>query len=355
MENKKDKKSVIKKRILTILFVLLNIGVIVWTATSEYVNASNGENKAGKITQLEIKWWFLIFAVLCFLLVVFSEVLKYAYAMKRTCGYIDWKVARRVVLLGKYYDNITPSGIGGQPYQIYYLRKHDMTAGQAATITVTGFMGMQVAFILLALYVIAFGGSFVKVDAIRIMSYIGIVFYALFPIAIIFFTFFNNLSTKIMNGILNFLYKIHIVKNKEKWVNKITHSVADYVECIRGNIADWKLWVVTMVCSLFYQLSLCSLPFFVIHAYGGDINFIECLFTTISIYCAITFIPTPGNAGAAEVSFALVFATLTSGAIFWATLTWRFLCYYIFLLIGVIIYIIRYVNKKKNIVPEESK
>lgn len=345
MESKK--KSPWKKRILVILFVLLNVAVIVWTARNEYVSANDSNNKAVNIADIKLKWPFLLFTAICFIIAIGAEMIKYNVLIKRTTGKSRFPYAMKTFLYGRYYDNITPSAIGGQPYQLYYLNKKGLSAAQSATVVIISFFSMQVAFIIIALYIVLFGGSLVKVDAIRIISYFGLVIYAFSPCLIIFFTFFNNIATKILTAIVNFLHKIKIIKNEEKINSKIEHSVKDYAAIIRANIKDWKLWIKVMGLSFIYQIAYSSLPFFVLYTFGGSINYFECLFTTFSIYMAITFIPTPGNAGAAEISFALVFSSLTVGYIFWATLTWRFFCYYIFLLIGVIMYISRFFHNRK--------
>jgi uncharacterized membrane protein YbhN (UPF0104 family) len=95
------------------------------------------------------------------------------------------------------------------------------------------------------------------------------------------------------------------------------------------------LAVILLVLSIVYQAGICSMPYFVIRMFGGHMSWVDALATTMFIYAAIAFIPTPGNAGAAEGSFYLVFSMLTQGRIFWAMLVWRFFCYYIYIIWGI--------------------
>ena len=114
-----------QKIILGILFVALNIGVILATGISEFGNSEN----ATKLSEVKINWWLLIPAVLCFLIAIVAEISKYALMIRKMSSAKNfrekdgWDVARRTVLLGRYYDNITPAAVGGQPFQIYYMRK----------------------------------------------------------------------------------------------------------------------------------------------------------------------------------------------------------------------------------------
>ena len=58
----------------------------------------------------------------------------------------------------------------------------------------------------------------------------------------------------------------------------------------------------------------------------------------VFIQSAVSLIPTPGNAGAAEGSFYIVFSSLGTAGTFWSMLLWRLQCYYSFIIIGVLIY-----------------
>ena len=104
--------------------------------------------------------------------------------------------------------------------------------------------------------------------------------------------------------------------------------------------------------SLIYHDALYSIPFFVIQMFGGDIGFIEALSMCVFVYASVTIVPTPGNSGAAEGSFYILFSQLGESGIFWAMLLWRFLCYYSFINVGLLVYahraVKKLINKKKG-------
>ena len=63
------------------------------------------------------------------------------------------------------------------------------------------------------------------------------------------------------------------------------------------------------------------------------------IFVIIVYICsAVTLIPTPGNSGVSEGTFYYVFSSPGSDGVFWAMLLWRLLCYYSFLLLGLLIF-----------------
>ena len=153
-------KKLMKKPILIILFVLINVAVIAITAFSEFGNSEN----AAKLSEVVINWWYLVPAVICFVLAISFEIHKYVMMMREmTPDKTKYnakrarKVARRTVLLGKYYDNITPAAIGGQPFQIYYMRKNSgMPNGVSTSIPIFGMIAGQIGFIIIVSFLCCF-------------------------------------------------------------------------------------------------------------------------------------------------------------------------------------------------------
>jgi len=340
-EHKKTNK---KKIILTALFVLFNIIVIAYTAFSELSKVDTAEN----FFNLSINWNYFLLAIVVFVIAIFAESSKYSLMLKKLCGNTDAETAAEVALLGRYYDNVTPSGIGGQPFQIYYLNHKGVSGGNAAVITVSGFINMQFAFCILALSLFIANNSALPATAVRIASYVGLVFYMALPTAIILFTLFPVSMEKIITNTLKLCAKCKMIKDLDLTTEKALRALNEYSTEIKVLIKIKGLETSLMMLSIVYQLAICSLPYFAVKMFGGQISWINAVTTTLYIYAAITFIPTPGNAGAAEGSFYLIFSMLTTGRIFWAMLVWRFFVYYLFIIIGIAIYIKNYFKARRE-------
>ena len=345
----KEKAQTIRKRILIAVFVLFNVGVVLWTALSEFADRKN----AARLRSIEIRWEMLIPAALCFAAAILAESIKYAQIMYKTTGRRDLLLAFKTVMLGRYYDNITPFGAGGQPFQIFYLKQNGLGSAQSATVPLAGFVSTQFGFIILAVGAFTFRiiSGFFSGDiqnVIKVSSYVGLFFYSAVPILILIFAFFPNAASKIISGVVRLLGKLHLVKDTDKKTESIYKTMTDYSECVKTVIKSKGLAAALLGMSFTYQFALCSIPFFLLRAFGGSMGFFECLVTTVSILCAITIIPTPGNSVAAEGSFYAVFSTLTEGYVFWAMLSWRFFTFYIFIFAGIFIYAKRYIDKKRG-------
>ena len=349
-EHKKvSPKKFFKKPIMIAIFVLINVAVIAITAFSEFGNSNN----AAKLSEVRINWWFLVPAVFCFLAAITAEIFKYVLMMREMSKKKNFnekrasKVARRTVLLGKYYDNITPAAIGGQPFQIYYMRKNsNLPDGVSTSIPVFGMIAGQIGFIIIATFCFLFGSLSINNAVLIGTACFGLLFYAFWPITVMIATFLPKATAELINIVVRFLYKIHLVKNRKATIAKVEYEVNEYAKCVRKILNTKGLFLKTVLLSVSFHILISMIPFFVLTAFGGNVDFLPCFVTTVAVTSAVYFIPTPGNAGAAEGTFFVVFSALSSGYVFWAMLVWRFFSYYIYIIMGPIIYYRMHLEKK---------
>ena len=109
------KKRKIKKVIGVFLFILLNAVVLFVTARADLKGAAD----EGRAILVPKNYIYLIGAVLCFVTVLAVETTKYILMMRRLGEKVSLRIAYETASLGKYYDFITPSAKGGQPFQIF--------------------------------------------------------------------------------------------------------------------------------------------------------------------------------------------------------------------------------------------
>ena len=349
----------IKKPALTITFILINVLVIALTAASEFGNSEN----AAALAEVQINWWFLLPAVGCFAVAITLEIHKYIIMM-REAAKINvknqltkvWRIARRTVLLGKYYDNVTPAAIGGQPFQIWYMHKNGgLSEGMATTIPIIGMISNQIGFIIVAVFAFLFGSLSINNAVLMATACFGLIFYAFWPIAIMIATFLPGTTTELIAILVKFLAKIHVVKDKDAAVKKVSEGVNDYAKCVKQILKTKGLFLREILLSICFHLLISMIPFFVLTAFGGGVDFLPCLVTTIAVTSAVYFVPTPGNAGAAEGTFFVVFSALSSGYVFWAMLVWRLFSYYIYIIMGAIIYLRMQIEKRRKKDVKEDK
>lgn len=333
-----------KKRIAIILFVLLNVAVILITLFSEI---DKDGIEAIRLSNVKINPAFLCGAFGCFVFAIAAETLKYFLLIKNTGSTKSMKLAYETAVYGRYYDCITPSGIGGQPYQIYHLKKSGLSASVAGAVPIMGFIGMQFGFVFLSAISMAFGFKYMTGPGMIVAECIGFICYVALPLCIMVFTWNYSFAQKVGAFFIRLFAKMKIVKDPDATTEKL-HRVLDQYSTIFKDLMHRKLLTVAVLgLSMLYHFLVCCMPYFVIHAFGGTFGFMQSFVTTIAIYTAITFIPTPGNSGAAEGSFYLVFSSLSDNIpTFYPMIIWRLFSYYSFVLLGALSYLVTFISNR---------
>lgn len=332
-----------RRKIGTIFFIVLNVAIIGFMVYKEFFSGD-----AAGFSDLEIDWRYLLPALLCFPIMVLAEGLKFRRLIFRTTGKKDMVGGLGVGVLGRYYDNITPMGSGGQPFQILYLHKRGYDAGASGSIPMAGFISSQLVFVFIALVVLIVGRHSITDTYIRITAWVGLGLYAVLPLCAIAFAIFPTALHAMIAGPIRFLGRHRILKNPEAKEQKVIHSISSTARSMRTTGADKKLLAEVILTSLLFRFALMSLPYFVLRFFSVEASYIEVFFQVTFITCSMTVIPTPGNSGAAEVSFYLVFSSLAGNALYWAIAMWRILCYYSWLAVGLVWILVKTFRKKDD-------
>ena len=321
-----------KRRLWYLLFVLFCIGIVAVTAIREFSSVKSAE----RISISSLNFNYLFGALGAYIVLFLSETIKYTCLIYGNTGKFMPLTAFCTAAQGRYYDNITPFGAGGQPFEILYLRKRGLPKGDASAIPLAGFLGPQFAFVFLALACFIFGPGVNDKLAMRLVAYLGLAFYLAMPAITLMYVFFPNGIGRAVHGCIGFLGRIRISKDPEKLWQKTEESLNEYRVSMRIILGRPWLLAVVSVCSILYQTAIMSIPFFVLHAFGGTAGWLETFTMTLYVYATVTIVPTPGNSGAAEGAFYALFKELQPTSLFWGMLTWRFIVYYMLLLPGLV-------------------
>lgn len=282
--------------------------------------------------------FYLLCALGCLVLAIAAESVKFLLMMHRLGEKVSVRLAFETTVLGKYYDYITPSGAGGQPFQIWNFHRKGYSTGASSAMPLASFVTMQFGFVLLALSVFLFNNGAVDTVGIKIAAYVGLVFYSIVPILVVLSAISPKTVARIVSFFVRIGAKLHLLKHPERTEEKAETALKRYSDSLKVIARSKPLLVALFLLSIVYQASICAIPYYVVHAFGGKLGFIQSMSMCVFVYASVTIVPTPGNAGAAEGSFYILFNQLDTSGLFWAMLIWRFLCYYSFLLMGLLIY-----------------
>ena len=340
-----------KSTIVNLLLLLVNIVFMVFIVKSLISNI--GDVDLGEVVKQQgPKLWWLAGGLLIYAIYMFAQFAMYHVLIKDLTCKKRPKLAYDVAVVGKYYDNVTPFAVGGQPMQIVSLAKNGISAGVSTSIPVMKLMINSIVTTMLILVFFIFGLPRIPhtsafndflLTLLEILGVVGLIITVIVTTFMILISSGNFVTRSFVSKIIKFGCRIKIVKNYRQTLKKTMNQVAEYRSSMRYLWRKKKLLFKMIALSMLESLSYAIMPYFVVMAFAGTINInpIMLVFICIVQYyiCAMasSFIPLPGGTGLMEISFIFLFGAgvINLGDnIVWALLAWRFLSYYFILIHG---------------------
>lgn len=357
-----DKRKKILKNVCSTLFVIIVLAVLVITAYNDFFSESarvDPPSWSEISTTLSTNWIYIIGLVLSLFFCFFFKGVKLSLLCKKTTGKWRLKTCLETSVIGLYYNYVTPFAVGGQPFEIYHLSKHGVHGGDASSLPIAAYFFNQTTMALVSLFALIIFSPSTNILSIpddiigsttaavlRPMAAVGLAFELLMPILIITCCFLPRFCAKLVNLIVTIGYKIKIVKNKELLKYKILRNVLSNAKSLKRIAKSPFVFISSILISIIECLALSSIAYFTLRFFGFDNphawsvwEWSQIVCVCLVLYAAVSFIPTPGNLGAADLSFYWLFKiglVNVAGLAFPAMVTWRVMSFYSFIIIGVV-------------------
>ncbi|XOQ48545.1 MAG: Phosphatidylglycerol lysyltransferase [Eubacteriales bacterium] len=326
-------KETIQKNLLVIITLALSTGVLLY-----FLFTTEGIVALGEIiTKLKLRWLFMAIAsaVLCWI----CE----GYALNLLCVHLypNWDYNRSfcVGMIGLLYNALTPFSTGGQPMQIYSMRKMGMDTGKAGSIIAVKTLTYQVIMVCYSLVLVAWKLRFfqTRVSNFSVVTIIGLISNSAFIFLVALFMISATTTDKLVNAVIQFLHRIKLCRHPEERYAKI-HSqleVFHNASKLMGN--STKLYIPVLVITVI-QITLNSLiPYFIYRSFSMHETPITTMVAAqVFVAMVSAFVPLPGASGGAEGSFYIFFGMFFGSAILPAILLWRIISYYANILFGAV-------------------
>ena len=322
-----------KKRIYR--FSIIYIGVTVVVIALIAILNPEVEDIFNAIASFSI-WWLVacIGALLVFWLtdgLLLHDITSYMYKRE------PFLRSLKVGLIGLYYGALTPFATGGQPMQVVYMRRNNMPVGTATCIVCIKFVIYEMS--LCAVYVAAMvlRGNYYYNNFTEVF-WLAMIGFAINLVAVFFIilTIINKrLVLNIGAAIIRLFCRFRFGKNVEQSIEHFSKTIDDY-HTAASYISRYKLRAIgSFLISVINLFFLFVIPYFIYLAFGHtDYYLIDIFVMQAMVFLAVSFFPTPGSAGAAEGGFLLFFGPIFGRTVPIAMLIWRFITYYVVLIVG---------------------
>ena len=281
---------------------------------------------------------------------IISVILVFIYYLLKTLGIylitkeykkdFKFKEMFKEVLITQFFNGITPFSTGGQPYQIYMLRKNGIKISNASAITIQDFIMYQLALIIIGFLAILTNVIFNLIEmnkAIYFLIILGFTINILVGLILLFISFskkFNDWAGKL---IIKLLSKTKLIKNKQEVMNKWEVKLEEFNNSSllfkENKILLFKCFFVNFLALFIFYL----IPYVIFMSQDSslDLNIVSSILASASILLIGNFVPIPGASGGIEYSFMIIFGKLVEGSIINSTLiVWRSVTYYLGIIVG---------------------
>jgi uncharacterized protein (TIRG00374 family) len=243
-------------------------------------------------------------------------------------------------LITQFFNGVTPFSTGGQPMQVYMLKKTGVKLASATNIIVQEFIIYQMALIVigaLALFANWKFHFFTVSSTLKSLIILGFIINLLVGVVLLFISFSKRFNDFVGKLIIKIGAKFKIVKDFDKTVNKWEEKLAEFNDCAKLFKKKKWLFIKCFVFNLFALFLFYLVPFFIFKSFDTsiDISVFEVIVSSAFILIIGNFVPIPGGSGGIEYGFLQFFGSfLSSSVVSSALIVWRFVTYYLGIIIG---------------------
>ncbi|CAK7018678.1 MAG: hypothetical protein PEPC_00772 [Peptostreptococcus russellii] len=338
MEGLQNKKS----QLLGIGFMLiLMIASIMYVLKDESINSVMAAIHS-------VKAGYILIAIALMLGYIICEGINIWITMRALNKKTSVKDCIEYGFVGFYFSSITPSSSGGQPAQVYFMNRKGISITSSS-------LGLMILLFAHQLVVMLYGliALFIKPEfmvshkaGFHLLLAYGLISNAIILFGILFLIFSPKLVFKILNTMGKLLYKIRIIKNKDKLREKISQSLEEYE---RGAIymkENPKILLYVILVTILQITMLFAIPYLIYLGFGlRKFSMMDLILTQAILNIAVSSLPLPGAVGASESVFVDMFRNFFGSLVVPGMLLTRIANFYIVLIISGIVSLISYIRK----------
>ncbi|MDE7312967.1 MAG: flippase-like domain-containing protein [Eubacterium sp.] len=311
------------------------------------------------IRQVDIR--FLVPGVCFVLFFIWGESIIIWYMMRSFRIYLKKRVCFLFSSVGFFFSCITPSATGGQPMQIYYMKKERIPIPVATVILMVVTITYKLVLVVIGIGILLFGQGFLHryLEEILPVYYVGLLLNVFCVSFMTVLVFHPVLAQKIVLTGMDWLERLHLLKKKQARRERFVASMDVYRETA-AYLKEHKRVIAVVIAVTFVQrLALFAVTWMVYLAFrleGTPVLDLVLLQGVISV--SVDMLPLPGGMGISETLFLKIFKTVFAAVTLPAMVLSRGLSYYSQLLVSALFTVVAQlyytVREKNQTVPQRE-
>ena len=322
-----SKKNIIGNGLfLAAVFALTVYGVFHGEDLEAMMEAIRGVNKAKLIPGVGLVFFF-----------IWGESVILWYMMRSFGIRLKKRICFLFSSVGFFFSCITPSASGGQPMQIYYMKKEKIPIPFATVIVMVVTITYKLVLVVTGLGILLFGREIREryLGEVLPVFYLGVLLNVFCVALMTVLVFHPVLAEIILTKGMGLLERIRLMRRKEERRRKLQEAMkvyretAAYLEKHRRVI----FWVILITFA--QRLALFAVTWVVYLAFGLSGTAVwDVILLQAVISVSVDMLPLPGGMGISEALFLRIFPTVFQGMLLPGMVISRGLGYYSQLLIS---------------------
>lgn len=333
------KKRMIRNVIIFIMLIILTFVLI--------FKNYDFKNTIAIIFKTDIK--FIILAIIAMFLNITFESLNIKHILKTLGNNVTLRKMISYTLIGFFFSGVTPASGGGQPMEVYYMRKDNIPITSTTIALLLETCSFHIVTILFGLIGLGLNYNLTTNGFIYIFA-VGLTLKFILLLIMLICLFSRRLSNVLVKLFIKLLKKIKYSRIDEATdsINKALqeyHHSSKYIKEHKGIFINSTI-IVTIQVLMYYTVT-----YFIYRSFGLDTySYFKIISLQALLFVSVASIPLPGAVGISETAFLKLYITIFGVAnLAGATILTRGVNFYLFMLISLVVVIINMIRKKKEI------
>lgn len=286
--------------------------VLVFSLTIYYVFRGEDMHQIARyLSKANAGYWYL--GVVFVLGFIISESVVIYYLFHSIGEKLKFTHCCLYSFVGFFVSAITPSASGGQPAQIYFMKKDKIAIATSSLLLMIVTITYKAVLVILGIGVLIIQPKSVMIHLkpVEMWIYLGIILNIFCVAGMLLLVFKPILIQKILNSIIYILEKNFHWKKADKWRKRIDSAVSRYANIAEFFIDHKRVVLNAFIITFVQRILLFMVTWFVylsFHLDGASMQTIVLLQGMVSV--AVDMLPLPGGMGISENLFLQIFKPL---------------------------------------------
>lgn len=301
-----------RKRLFNAVFFLAAMGLTFYTVL-------HGQDPAEmKAAFSQMSAAYMLFSMICALFFVCAEGFMIWYLLKSMEGKSGLPGCIGYSFIGFFYSGITPSATGGQPMQLYYMKKDGNSLSGSSVVLMTVAVIYKFVLVVIGILMLLFGYPLLKsrLHGYFALYLLGLCLNVVLVALLLAVMTAPGVMYSILSGMEKGLVRIRILKASAERTEKIRHFIGGYRDAVLflGNHKG-KVGIVVL-CTFLQRGSVFFLTWLVYRGFGlAETNARTVMLLQAAVTIAVDMLPVPGAQGITELMYGTVFADVFTGGL----------------------------------------